>query len=252
MLIGVAAAVGIPPFSGFWSQTAIAGRLIRNGNAVLISLLAVALFLFGLAAFRLYFLAFAGETVRRRRFEIDRIREPRAPLSSWPVVLAALAAVVGVVGIPRIARNVVSLVTLPAAPAPAAFDLAAVTLSTLPVLLGVAVAWIVYGRRLVSSPMLARRFAALHAPLRHAFFLDFLYRQAIRRGLLPLARAGNRTERELDHVLDRGGALAGSLGGVRFPSAVNLQRLLIGVLAGLLAMAGLVLALGAGWLRLRS
>ncbi|HYS02061.1 MAG TPA: NADH-quinone oxidoreductase subunit L, partial [Candidatus Eisenbacteria bacterium] len=104
MLIGAAAMVGIPPLSGFWSQTAIAARLIQNGNGVLITLAIAALFLSGLAAFRLYFLVFSGETVRRRRFEIDRIREPRSQLTTPPVILAALAVVAGVIGFPQIRR----------------------------------------------------------------------------------------------------------------------------------------------------
>lgn len=251
MLVGAAAAVGIPPLSGFWSQTAIAGRLMRNGNQVLISLAVVALFLFGLAAFRVYFLVFGGETVRRRRFEIDRIREPKSQMTTPVVILALLATVAGVVGIPRIPRNVVSLVSLPATPAPASLDLAAAAMAALPVLGGVMVAWIVYGQRLVSSGMLARRLPALHGPLRHAFFLDFVYGLSVRRGLVPLARAGSRVERWFDHWLAGGGSLVGSLGGLRLPATDRVQRSWLGLLAGLCAMAALVLAAGAGWLRLK-
>jgi len=251
MLVAVAAAVGIPPLSGFWSQAIIAAQLIRYGNPVLITLAAVALFLFGLAAFRLLFLVFAGETVRRRRFEIDRIREPRSELTTIPMILAALSVVVGVVGVPWLSRNLLRFVAIPGAQNPVALTGPALLLAVAPWVAGLAVAWIVYGRRLVPAAGLARRLPWLHGPLRHAFFLDFTYRQIIRRGLMPLARAGHRLERGIDVVFDRGGALAGMLGGLRLPSTAGIQQGWLGLLAGLLAMAALGLATGAGWLRLK-
>ena len=251
MLIGAAALVGIPPLSGFWSQTAMAGRLIQNGNAVLITLAMVALFLSGLAAFRLYFLVFSGETVRRRRFEIDRIREPRSQLTTPPVILAAVAMVAGVIGIPQIRRNVVSFVTLPASGSGFSITVPAVALATLPVLAGVVVAWLIYGQRLVPAGMLARRLAPVYGPLRHAFFLDFAYRQSIRRGLVPLARAANRAERWVDYVFERGGAMAGTLGGLRVAPARRVQQSWLGLLAGLVAMAALALVAAAGWIKVK-
>lgn len=251
MLIGTAAAVGIPPLAGFWSQAAIVARLIRNGNAVLLALAGVALFLFGLAAFRMYFLVVAGETVRRRRFEIDRIREPKSELTTPVAVLATLSVVVGVVGIPWIPRNVVSFVSLPVSPAPASFGIQAAAVSTLPVVAGLLVAWVVYGQRLLSAGTLARRLPALYGPLRHAFFLDFTYRQVVRRGLMPLARAGHRFERWVNYVVDRGGGMAGTLGGLRLPSTDRVQRSWLGLLAGLVALAAFALATGAGWFRVK-
>jgi NADH-quinone oxidoreductase subunit L len=250
MLIGTAALVGIPPLSGFWSQTAIAARLIQNGNAVLMVLAIVALFLSGLAAFRLYFLVFTGETVRRRRFEIDRIREPRSPLTTPPMVLAVVAAVVGVIGIPQLSRNVVSFVTLPARSGYAITG-QAVALATLPVVAGVVVAWLIYGQKVVSTGVLARRLAPAYGPLRHAFFVDFAYRQSVRRGLVPLAKAANRVERWVDHILDRGGALTGTLGGVRVPTSRRIQTTWVGLLAGLVAMAALALVVAWGWIKVK-
>jgi len=250
MLIGTAAAAGIPPLAGFWSQSAIAAQLIRNGNSILIALAAGGLFFFGLAGFRLYFLVFAGETVRRRRFEIDRIREPRSQLTTVPAILAGLAAVVGVVGIPPLAHNVVGFVSLPGTQRPAALTLPALALAVGPGLAGVLVAWAVYGLRLVPAGMLARRLPVVHGPLRHAFFLDFSYRQAMRRGLLPVARGAHRLERWVDFVFARGGAMAGTLGGLRFPTTGGVQQAWLGLLAGLLAMAALGLLAGAGWVRL--
>src|SRR5207245_9609403 len=108
------------------------------------------------AAFRLYFLVFSGETVRRRRCEIGRIREPRSQLTTPPMVLAAVAIVAGVIGLPQIRRNVVSFVTLPVPGSAFSITVPAVALATLPVLAGGVVAGPVYGQRLVPAGVLGR------------------------------------------------------------------------------------------------
>jgi CHASE2 domain-containing sensor protein len=69
--------------------------------------------------------------------------------------------------------------------------------------------------------------------------------------LVPLAKAANRVERWVDHILDRGGALTGTLGGVRVPTSRRIQTTWVGLLAGLVAMAALALVVAWGWIKVK-
>src|SRR5204863_334301 len=75
MLIAVAAASGIPPFSTFWSKDTIMSKALALKSPLTIAVIVAVTFLGAMALVRIFALAFTGETARRRRFEPDRIRD---------------------------------------------------------------------------------------------------------------------------------------------------------------------------------
>src|SRR5207245_3292968 len=113
MLIGAAAAAGIPPLSGFVSKDAILSQLLSQPNAAVTAVVMVVTFLSGLYMFRMFFSVFAGPTVRRRRFEPERIRDPGGRIRTGMVALAVLAAAVGLFALVRAGPESVRLVSFP-------------------------------------------------------------------------------------------------------------------------------------------
>src|SRR5213082_916411 len=241
MLIAVAAAAGIPPFSTFWSKDAILSKAIALKSPLTIAVIVVVTFLGAMALVRIFALAFSVETARRRRFEPDRIRDVGGRLAFAMSLLAIISVVAGIRAL-RSRFDLIGFITFPGVTLPNSHYAAAGAIAVTAVL-GAAVAWVIYARRLPLP-------AALQ-PVRRAMgeglFIERAYRLGAVAVLLPASRAMGWVE---THVVDGAMELiaesAAFAGEPRnWLAQVRIRQLLIGLFAGIVAL-GVVSILLAG------
>ncbi|TME79348.1 MAG: hypothetical protein E6I47_11170 [Chloroflexi bacterium] len=242
MAIAVVAAAGVPPFSTFWSKDTIMSKALALNSPLAIAVIVAVTFLGAMALVRIFALAFTGETARRRRFEPERIRDVGGRLAFAMSLLAIFSVVAGIRALgSRI--DPIAFIRFPGVPVANSHFVAAGVIAVTAVL-GAAVAWVIYARR-VPVP-------AAPQPLRRAMaeglFIDHAYRLGAATLLLPASRALGWVE---THVVD--GAMdliAESAAFAAEPRSwlaqVRSRQLLIGLFAGVVALGAVSIVL-AGW-----
>src|SRR5437773_2796849 len=145
MLIAVAAASGIPPFSTFWSKDTIMSKALALKSPLTIAVIVAVTYLGAMALVRIFALTFTGETARRRRFEPERIRDVGGRLAFAMSLLAIISVVAGIRAL-RSRIDLIGFVTFPGVPLPNSHYVAAVVIAGTAVL-GAGVAWVIYARR---------------------------------------------------------------------------------------------------------
>ncbi|HXG42236.1 MAG TPA: NADH-quinone oxidoreductase subunit L [Dehalococcoidia bacterium] len=192
MSLGALALVGLFPLAGFWSKDELLAVAWDERPAVFWALL-VGVFLTALYVGRMLFLTFAGEY--RGGEAGAHGHAPSHPHESPPVMLlpmVLLAGLAAAVGLTNLGHGVEHLLVgaLPseaeglAAEPHFRFGIAAASVAL--GLAGLAVAWAIYGARVVPSEDIARALAPLHRLLERRYYLDDLYEGVIT-GRLVLA-----------------------------------------------------------------
>jgi len=246
MLIGTAAAAGLPPFSGFWSKDAIVSETLRSGNRILAILVLATSFLSALFLFRMFFVVFTGETARRRRFDVDKIRDPGQGMATPLAALAIVSLGAGVAWLPWLPKTFGTFVTFPDGGRAQPLDPNAAFLSSGLALAGLLVAWVLYARRLSLPAAAAGQLSALRTALERGFYIDAAYRHGLARALLLCGRALDWVDRRLVDGFVEGlgqGTLALGRAARRLETG-RAQQYALGVFAGVLAMAAVTAALG--------
>ncbi|SMB95387.1 NADH dehydrogenase subunit L [Thermanaeromonas toyohensis ToBE] len=192
-LLGALALAGIPPLAGFWSKDEILLAAYSNGYQGLYILGTVVAFLTAFYMFRLIFVAFFG----RRRAGLHGHESPKCmtiPLT----ILAGLTIAAGFVGAPFVPHGFSSWVYFgePHHLEPNYFIMA---VSTLVALLGIYLAWLIYGREVISPEALAQRWRSIYTVLYNKYYIDEAYLWFFRRIVLGLAEAFHWHDR---HVVD--------------------------------------------------
>ncbi|HQR82355.1 MAG TPA: NADH-quinone oxidoreductase subunit L [Thiotrichales bacterium] len=200
LLIGSLALIGFPGFSGFYSKDGIL-MAISEADSVAAQLafvmLLVGVFVTAFYSFRMFFIVFHGK-------ESDYVRTHDIHESPWVVTLPLIALAIPAVFFGGLfvepilfgdmfadaitvapEHNVLAKV---AEHGTSALDMLLHGLMALPTwlaLAGVALAWFLYIKRPELAPVLAQRFAGVHATLRHAYgfdrFNDIVFVQGTRR-----------------------------------------------------------------------
>lgn len=246
MVIGAAAAAGIPPLSGFVSKDAIVTNLVGQPNLPVTAVVLLVTFLSGLYMFRMLFSVFSGPIARRRRFEPERVRDPGGRMRLGMVVLAAFAAVVGLPDLARIGPEFMRFVTFPGQKLANAASLNASLLTGIAAILGLAVAFLLYGRRVRPAARISARMPGLTRAFSRGFYLDDAYRWGTENALLRAGSLLGWVDRVLiDGAADRLGAgVAGVHRAVRWAPSLRIPQLALGVFSGLVLLALLTAALG--------
>jgi len=239
MVIAVAAASGVPPFSTFWSKDTIMSKALALKSPLTIAVIVAVTFLGAMALVRIFALAFTGETARRRRFEPERIRDVGGRLAFAMSLLAIISVVAGIRAL-RSRIDLIGFVTFPGVPLPNSHFVAAGVIAGTAVL-GAGVAWVIYARR-VPVPAALR---PVRRVMGEGLFIERAYRLAALALLMPASRAMGWVE---SHVVDGATDLiaesAAFAGEPRsWLAQVRIRQLLIGLFAGIVALGAVSILL---------
>ena len=171
-LIGALTLAGIFPLSGFWSKDEILSAAWFSqlpGHWIFFGMALATVFLTAFYMFRLWFVTFTGEP---RSEEAGRAHESPWVMLGPLVLLAGLAVVAGALkyAVPGTGRGFGEVLT--GGHGGEHVSQVAMVLSIVAALGGIALAWGAYRAKLVSSSAFNRRFPAVHALLRNAWYLN--------------------------------------------------------------------------------
>jgi NADH-quinone oxidoreductase subunit L len=250
MLIGALALAGMPPLAGFFAKDSILGATIAREDwwgALLFTAGVLGAVLTGLYAFRMIFIVFTGAPSAFAREHLHRPAHGEAPFSmgSTVAVLAVLSIVGGWIQIPGLWQLVTDWLEpvafgreqLNLVEASSLEDWLASLAAVLAALVGITVAWLMYGSRRVAVP----RVAPLQHALEHKFYFDEAYAFVFYR---PADALGRFINRWIEGPVF-GGSITGLAAGFR-----DLGRGLSEVQTGFLRTYALAIAGGAAVLAL--
>jgi NADH-quinone oxidoreductase subunit L len=181
-LIGTLSLAGIPFFGGFFSKEEILGGTFVGGLTIPFAMLVLAAFLTAFYMFRVVFIAFLGAPAHAEPRGHDAAHGAHAhdapAIMAGPLwFLAVLAVVIGI-ALPR-----VWVVETELAP-PGWLMWLALGVAVA----GIALAWLVYGLRVISPEWLSRRLALIGEAAAERFWLDDFFALIYRQGILATAR----------------------------------------------------------------
>lgn len=173
-LIGCLAIAGFPLFSGFFSKEEILATTLADGRYVLFTLALVTALLTAIYMFRLFFLVFMGQP----RSDYGDVKESPAVMTVPMMVLAVLAVISGFMHThwfgtflgdwlaqsvwPRGHVHIDSPVWL-------------MIVATVVALLGIYIAWLIYGKQSINREKLAKDFSGLYKLSYRKYFVDEIY-----------------------------------------------------------------------------
>jgi NADH-quinone oxidoreductase subunit L len=177
-LAGALALVGMPPFAGFFSKDSIlAATLARGSFGVFLWVLGVVgAFLTGLYTFRMLFLVFHGEPTAYAREHHHSHHGKEGPAEMfWPVAVLALLSVVGgwiqFAGVWTPVSDFLKPSAFPLVDASSVQEIVSSVFAVIFGLLGMGLAWSLYGARRMEVP----RLAFVQRVLERKFYFDELY-----------------------------------------------------------------------------
>jgi NADH-quinone oxidoreductase subunit L len=167
-LIGTLALAGIFPLSGFWSKDEILALAFEHNKA----LYWIASITSGLTAFymgRLFFVAFWSDSAAPKKSKHDDhahdIHESPAVMTIPLIFLAILATIGGFIGIPHFLYPESEHPTL---------NMTVAVISTIVAVFGLVVAFIVYGKRPATDPMI-KNLGPIYSLLKNKYYFDEIY-----------------------------------------------------------------------------
>ena len=177
-LIGTLAISGVPLFSGFFSKEEILVAAWSHGNYVLFWLAVIAAFFTAFYMFRLFFMVFTGEP----KGDQKGVHESPTSMTLPMIVLGVLAVVAGYVNTPWFGTFLGDwliegslYIKEEAVEAPIWITLVAVTVS----LVGIYLAYLIYGKRSLSRDWLTSRSPILYNILYNKYFIDEIYQVTV-------------------------------------------------------------------------
>ncbi|MBX6394209.1 MAG: NADH-quinone oxidoreductase subunit L [Alicyclobacillaceae bacterium] len=237
-LFGALALAGIPPFAGFWSKDEILAATLAGGRPVLFALGVVAAFFTAFYIFRVYFIVFTG------RYRGDRVPRESGWVMTLPlVVLAVLALGAGWLNAPFTGYAFDAFLREPYGARTFEAGWGTMVLSTVVSLLGIGLAWLMYGKQTVSAKRWSQALGPLYRLSLNKFYFDELYRAAIVRPAFALAKIFDWADRWIiDGIVNLAGEATEA-------TASGLRRLQTGQVQtyGLITLLGLVVLIAASW-----
>ena len=183
--IGALALAGIPPLGGFFSKDEVLLSVLSDRYPIFIALALIAAFLSALYMARILFVVFFGKLKEENNHAHESPLMMTAPL----VLLAVFALLVGFIALDW-TNTYQGLGTFLFSGAPEEFHInVGLTAGAIALAVGgVALAWAIYHRGLISHQALAQRYSGLHKVARNKYYLDELYQWSIDRVVLAFGR----------------------------------------------------------------
>jgi NADH-quinone oxidoreductase subunit L len=193
-LIGSLSLAGIFPFAGFWSKDEILGAAWHD-EKYLFWMGLIAAGLTALYMGRVICMTFLGEYrggaepehgAHADEHHAGPHESPRV-MTVPLIVLAVMATIAGVFNLPwsflglhqEIEHLLVGALPDPDLVTELKFQYGVATLSTAVALSGIAIAWVVYGAKIVPASLLSRLFKPIHVLLENKYYADVLYERVI-------------------------------------------------------------------------
>ncbi|MEH7110386.1 NADH-quinone oxidoreductase subunit L [Bacillus sp. JJ1764] len=177
-LIGTLAISGVPLLSGFFSKDEILVAAWEGGHPILFLLALIAAFFTAFYMFRLFFMVFTGEA----RSDMKNVHESPTNMTLPMIILGVLAVIAGYVNTPWFGSFLGDwLVDGNEAlghghiEGPAWIMIAATVVS----LLGIYLAWLIYGKRSISRNWLSGQGDMLHTILYNKYYIDEFYQMTV-------------------------------------------------------------------------
>lgn len=196
-LIGSLSLAGIFPLAGFWSKDEILTHSFTNGDpvsAIVFALALIAAFMTAFYMFRAVFMTFEGEYNGGAANDPDahphgepHLAESPKPMV-WPLAILAVPAIgAGFLVNPIIDLGVIQAHWLahfldynPAVYVKAeSFNIVIAAISSAVAVLGIALAYLIYGRRAISAETLGSALRPAHTLLYRKYYMDELYETLI-------------------------------------------------------------------------
>jgi NADH-quinone oxidoreductase subunit L len=169
-LVGTLAISGVPLLSGFFSKDEILAAAWTHGHVVLFWIAVVAAFFTAFYMFRLFFLVFSGEG----RYEAKEIHESPAVMTFPMIVLAVLAVISGYIHTPWFGTFLGDWLTdghYAHEEAPSWI----MVVTTIVSLLGIFLAWLMYGKCSLARDWLSSRVPFMYNVLWNKYYIDEFY-----------------------------------------------------------------------------
>jgi NADH-quinone oxidoreductase subunit L len=175
-LIGTLAISGVPLFSGFFSKDEILVAAWTHGNTVLFWLAVAAAFFTAFYMFRLFFLVFTGEA----RGDVKDAHESPFVMTLPMIVLGILSVVAGYVNTPWFGTFLGDWLTegtdMQAHHAAPSWIMVVATVVSL---LGILLAWLMYGKKSLSRDWLSSRTSIFYHVLLNKYYIDEFYQLTV-------------------------------------------------------------------------
>jgi NADH-quinone oxidoreductase subunit L len=241
-LIGTLALAAIPPFAGFFSKDAILAEALAGGTlgVILFVMGIVGSFLTAVYSFRLLFVVFRGKKSDHVQHHLHKERYEGPLAMMWPVaVLAVLSVVGGWIQVPggwAAVDTFLEPVAESLVHAEAWMEVLSPIVSVSVALVGILVAWRLWGQPSDVPERLRARYPAVVRALEHKLYFDEAYDALF-------YRPANRLALALGRVVE-GPLVLGSSGGIA-DGVRALGRRLSTVQTGVLRSYAILVALGA-------
>ncbi len=214
-LIGALALAGIPPLAGFFSKDEILAAASEHNTGVFV-VLAIAAFFTAFYMGRQVLMIFFGKP---RSKAAEHAAEQPAIITVPLMILAALSVLGGALNLPGIHTLETWLEHTLGHAKPAEFVLPVAALSVGLALVGILLAWLLYGRKPQQTPAQADPLAKLGVLFKGAerkWLVDELYHAIIIKPIKYLADifAGPVDQRGIDGVVNGAGAVTSGLAGI--------------------------------------
>jgi NADH-quinone oxidoreductase subunit L len=241
-LVGTLALAAIPPFAGFFSKDEILAHSLAEGafGTALFVVGVIGAFLTAVYAFRLFFVVFRGPKSEHVQHHLHRERFEGPLAMMWPVaILAVLSTVGGFIQIPgawAAINDFVEPVAHSLQEPEGWMEVLSPIVSVTAALLGIALAWRLWGQRSDAPARLRSRYPLAARTLEHKLWFDEAYDALFSRPSQGLAVwLGRVVESPL---------VLGSAGGIA-DSARALGRRFAAAQTGALRAYAILIALGA-------
>ncbi|MBU9710323.1 NADH-quinone oxidoreductase subunit L [Evansella tamaricis] len=172
-LIGALAIAGVPPLAGFWSKEVILAAVWSNGDMFLFILAVITALMTAFYMFRLFFKAFTGEFRGDHEPHGENSKLMTVPLA----VLAFLAIVAGFVNTPFGFYLEDFLLQGLNVGYQAHGEMWLVGLSIGIAVVGIGLAYLMYGKKVISSEAIRSKVPAVHKLLLNKYYMDELYQK---------------------------------------------------------------------------
>ncbi len=176
-LIGTMAISGVPLLSGFFSKDEILISTWNAGHPVLFTLAIITAFLTAFYMFRLFFMVFMGKS----RGEQNEVQESPTIMILPMTVLAFLAIFAGYINTPWFGTFLGDWLTN--GDGHEAGPIWIMIVATVLSLLGIYLAWLIYGKKSISRDWLSGKVPVVHSILYNKYFVDEIYQYTVVAGV---------------------------------------------------------------------